>query len=206
MLEKKKINFVIEAEPKTKIFSDKNGNDVVILNWIPAEEKESFARELVEYTMCTNDELGVCYKMMIEDEVYTYLLIKYYTDIDVSEIQDADGFRKLYDYAERSGLKDEMDSYISSTERCLLYEMAGIYQDSIEKLYETEHSLGYTVKKLLSTDVDTNNKETRELIEKLIDMKGALTEKEEQGKVLAFGKKKPANIRTGGAKMNLAKR
>ena len=206
MLGKKKINFVIEAEPETKTFSDKNGNDVAILDWIPADEKEAFARELVEYTMGTNDELGVCYKMMIEDEVYTYLLIKYYTDIDVSEIQDADGFRKLYDYAERSGLKDEMDSYISSTERCILYEMAGIYQDSIEKLYETEHSLGYTVKKLLSTDVDTNNKETRELIEKLIDMKGALTEKEEQGKVLAFGKKKPANIRTGGAKMNLAKR
>ena len=206
MLEKKKINFIIESEPETKTFSDKNGNDVVILDWIPADEKEAFARELVEYTMGTDDELGICYKMMIEDEVYTYLLIKYYTDIDVSEVQDADGFRKLYDYAERSGLKNEMDSYISSTERYTLYEMAGIYRDAIEKLYETEHSLGYAVKKFLSTDVDTNNKETRELIEKLIDMKGALMEKEEQSKVLAFGKKKPANIRTGGAKMNLAKR
>ena len=47
-MEKKKINLDVTFEQETRTFTDKNGNDVVILKWIPAEEKEAFARELVE--------------------------------------------------------------------------------------------------------------------------------------------------------------
>ena len=156
--------------------------------------------------MGTDDELGVCFRIMNETEVKTYLLVKYYTDIDVSDIQDMDGFRKLHDYCRVSGLLETIHVFISIEEQWDIDNMEKIYWEAIRKLYETEHSLGNTVKRLLKTDPNVNNEETRELIEKLIDMKGALKEKETQSNVLQFGKKKPANVNTGGVKMNLAKR
>ena len=156
--------------------------------------------------MGTDDELGVCFRIMNETEVKTYLLVKYYTDIDVSDIQDMDGFRKLHDYCRVSGLLETIHVFISIEEQWDIDNMEKIYWEAIRKLYETEHSLGNTVKRLLKTDPNVNNEETRELIEKLIDMKGALKEKEAQSNVLQFGKKKPADVNTGGVKMNLAKR
>ena len=71
---------------------------------------------------------------------------------------------------------------------------------ALVKTFEAAHSLGNMVKPLLNADMDTNNSETKELIEKLIDMKGALLEKEENEKKTA----KPVTV--GGAVINFAKR
>lgn len=221
-MDKIKVNFDMgEFDKPTKLIQDKNGNDVVIWNWIPFAEKEEFVQELITFVLNADDELGVCYESMNYDLFYNYEIIKHYTNIDVDEIQDIDGFRKLYDYCDLNGVRNALNSsqFIMTAEAinlnqygfleqdlCIVNEMVLKYREAIKVLYEAEHSLGNMVKKILDTDVDTNNKETRELIEKLIDMKGALIEKEEKGKVLAFGKKKSVNVETGGAKMNLAKR
>ena len=87
-----------------------------------------------------------------------------------------------------------------------VYEIADAYKESVVTLFEKEHSLGYQVQAFLSEDVDTNIAETRELIEKLTDMKGALIEKEERDKIISFGKKKSANVKVGGMKLNLSKK
>ena len=59
----------------------------------------------------------------------------------------------------------------------------------------------------LNTDVNTENAETRELIERLIDMKGALLEKQNNEKILQFGAKKTAkSVKTGGVKINISKK
>lgn len=143
---------------------------------------------------------------MTEDEVYLYLLVKYYTDIDVEEINDVDGIRNLYDYCQESGVRNELNQFIDFDDVDILFSMAEIYRGSIQKLYEAGRSLGHTVKLLLKTDPDTNNAETKELIEKLIDMKGALLEKEAQEEILHANKQAPANVKTGGAVINLARR
>ena len=205
-MEKKKIDWSVDFEQETRTFTDKNGNAVVILKWIPTEEKEAFAREQVENTMATDDELGICYKLMTECEVKTYLLTKYYTDMDVSEVQDVAGFRKLHDYCRMSGLLEAVHAFVSLEDQWDIDHMAKLYWEAIQRLYETEHSIGNKVKQLLDTNPNVNNAETRELIEKLIDMKGALDEKEQQNKVIPFGKKTPASLRTGGVKIDLAKR
>lgn len=204
-MEKKKISFGVMPEPQTRTFEGKNGT-VTILNWIPAAEKEAFAREFVELTMGTDDGLGICYKMMTAKEVEVYLYVKYYTDIDVSDIKDMDGIRELYDYCSASKLEDAIWAFVPMSEVATIENMAKLYWEAVQRLYETEHSLANRVKELLATDPDTNNAETRELIEKLIDMKGALAEKEAASNVLQFGKKKSTGVQTGGVKMNLAKR
>lgn len=204
MFEKKKIDIdVTEQMNETIVRQDKNGNDVDILLRIPYEQKEGMVTELTSMCLLADDKLGVCYIGSLFDVILNYLFVKYYTDIDVEWVSNVVDYYKLYDYCQVNGL-----NYIDlcADDYKVVYDYWVRYADSIIQLYEAEHSLGYTVKQLLNTDVDTNNKETRELIEKLIDMKGALIEKEEEGKVLQFGKKKPASIKTGGAKMNLAKK
>lgn len=47
-MDKKKINFDVRPERETEVFTDKNGNAVVILKRIPVAEKEAFAQEWVE--------------------------------------------------------------------------------------------------------------------------------------------------------------
>ena len=203
-MEKKKFDMnTDEIFEETVAIKDKNGNDVAIFKRIPYEQKEHMITELASMSLLADEDSGVCYVSSLFDVVLNYLFVKYYTDIDVEWATDIQDYYKLYDYCQVNKI-----NYIDlcSDDYNVLYSYWARYSDSIIRLYEAEHSLGHDVKQMLNTDLDTNNKETRELIEKLIDMKGALIEKEEQGKVLAFGKKKPANLKTGGVNIRLAKR
>ena len=189
-------------------FDTSEVNGIVVKNRIPYEMKEQFAYELVDRTLGTDDSLGVSYVLATYDLVLNYQFAKYYTNIDTEQIDSIESFRVLFDYMQINGLCVD-NTWVREFAGADLAIVRGIeekYRNAITTLYEAEHSLQYEIKKLLDTDPDTNNAETRELIEKLIDMKGALLEKEEQGKVIQFGKQKSANVKTGGAKQNQAKR
>lgn len=181
---------------------------IFIKDRIPYELKERFAYELVDRTMGTDDTLGVSYVQATYDLVLNYLFAKYYTNIDLEEIDSIDDFRALFDYMQinRICINDNWVKEYIGDDMAIVKSIENKYRKSIVALYETEQSLGYAVKKQMNTDPDTNNSETRDLIEKLIDMKGALLEKEEQDKVIQFGKQKSANVKTGGARLNLSKR
>ncbi len=210
-MEKKKFDFnTFEYFNETVTIQDKTGNDVVILKRIPYEQKEAFVQELAGMAQTPDEETGTCFVSSLYELIYNYLFVKYYTNIDVEEQKDVESFRALYDYCQSIGINDRYDRASDQDEE-IIQDMWYQYKGSVVGLYEKQHSLGQKVKELLNTDVDTNNAETRELIEKLTDMKGALLEKEEQGKVLDFvstksGKKKPASVKTGGVSMSLAKR
>ena len=200
----------IKVNLKTAEMDYKNmcRGDIVIVNRIPYELKEEFATQLVDMTLGTDDQLGVCYTLAFYELIENYLFAKYYTNIDVTELIELADFRALYDFMQIH------DSYLHNNEVWdfvkddlnIVHSIEDRYFNSIATLYESEHSLGNIVKELLKTDPDTNNEETTAQIEKLIDMKGALLEQQEQSKVLDFGKKKTASVKTGGVHVNLAKR
>lgn len=192
MLEKKKINIDVSGPlSETQTIEDKNGNSVNILKMIPYAEKEEMALELAALTLSADEETGVCYENALFDLALTYLFVKYYTDIDVSDIQDVDGYQRLYDYCAVSGL----DYFAFCKEDYMrLMEYWENYSAAIIRMYEARHSLGYAVKRMIDTNVDPNNQETRELIEKLISMRQAYEEKQASpvqlgGNVLNFAKK-----------------
>jgi hypothetical protein len=188
---------------ETETVKDKNGNDVFILKHIPYEQKQEFCRELAEMTLIADPDTGICYISALFEVVWNYLFIKYYTNIDVEWVQTSEDYGVLYDYI----VSEELD-YKRQTmkDMRLVEEYWERYSASIIRQYEAKHSLGQQVKELLSTDVNTNNAETRELIEKLIDMQEALKEKEEDKKVLQFAKKKADVPKVGGVKMSFAKK
>ena len=189
-------------------FKDKNGKDVFILKRIPYREKEEFCRELAEKVLVADEDTGICYESALFELVWNYLFVKYYTNIDVEWVDTIDDYYKLYDYC----LSEEALEYNRHTlkDMRLVEEYWERYRASIIRQYEAKNSLGYQVKQLLSTDVNTTNAETRELIEKLIDMQDALREKEEDKKVLQFAKKKDVKMngvpKVGGVKMSFAKK
>ena len=204
MLEKKNFDMDVAKElEETFALTDIKGNEITVLKQIPYDDKLKFVSELAELALIGDEEAGLCYESSLYYLAYNYLFVKYYTDIDVSWIKTVDDFKKLYDYCFLSGLTearvcDEHD----------LYDLWINYSQSVVDLYNKMNSLAALVKTWLSTDIDTNKAETRELIEKLIDMKGALLEKEENEKVIQFAKanKKTAPLKTGGVKLNLAKK
>ena len=176
---------------------------IIVKSRIPYADKEKMAVEYIEGTLGVDADLGICYTIYSADLVWNYLFMKYYTNIDVEGAED---MTVLYDYAEEHELMGSLVGHHVGFDLSIVSQIAEKYKESIVRLYEKGHSLEQQAKKFLSTDVDTNIAETRELIEKLTDMKGALLEKEEQGKVLQFGKKKSANVTAGGVKLNLSKK
>ena len=188
---------------ETETVKDKNGNDVVILQHIPYERKLEFCRELAEMTLIADPNTGICYVSALFEVVWNYLFIKYYTNIDVEWVKAGEDYCALYNYV----ASEELD-YKRNTlkDMRIVGEYWERYSASIIRQYEAQHSLGQQVKELLSTDVNTTNEETRQLIEKLIDMQEALKEKEEDKKVLQFAKKKADVPKVGGVKMSFAKK
>lgn len=180
-------------------------NGITIVNRIPYEQKENFAIDLVNMTIGTEDKTGAIYTLGIYDLIENYLFAKYYTDIDVDDVVELDDYRKLYDYMQshNANLSNATVWNIVQDDMAIIYSIEKYYRRSIEILYEREHSLEGRIKQLLNTDVDTNNAETRELIEKLIDMKGALMEKEERERT-STNKQKVSTV--GGAVINFAKK
>ena len=176
---------------------------IIVKSRIPYAEKEKMAIEYIEGSLGVDANLGVCYTIYSADLVWNYLFIKYYTNIEVDDVED---LTALYDYAEEKGLMNPNVEYHVCLDVDIVIKIAEKYKESVIRLYEKEHSLEQQAKKLLNTDVDTNIAETRELIEKLTDMRGALMEKEERNNVLQFGKKKAANVASGGVKLNLSKK
>lgn len=199
MLEKNKIEMKAGAA-ESMMFELKDGAAAEVVKFIPFEEKEQMALEWAAGVLQTDDELGICYTGYTDDVFETYLFTKYYTSIAV----EGEDPVKVFDYMIYTGTYGVMREY-AIKDLWLVANMKDSMVEAVKIRFEKEKSLEQLVKGLLNTDPDTNNAETRELIEKLIDMKGALLEKEENEKVLAFGKKKPA-VKTGGVVMNLGKK
>ena len=200
MLEKK----VFEMNTEEWFAETMEVGGVEILRRIPYEQKEEFIHELAAMVLVADEDTGICYVSSLYDEVFNYLYVKYYTNIDVDGIKEIDDFRRLYDFCEMKGI-----TFVRTTDSdlCEVERMWKTYSEAIIRQYEKRNSLEHQAKLMLSTDIDTNKAETRELIEKLIDMQGAMKEKEERDNVLDFGKaKKNTGVKTGGVKLNLGKK
>lgn len=200
MLEKK----VFEMNTEEWFAETMEVGSVEILRRIPYEQKEEFIHELAAMVLIADEDTGICYVSSLYDVVFNYLYVKYYTNIDVDGIKEIDDFRKLYDFCEMRGI---ISVHTMDADACELERMWKTYSEAIIRQYEKRNSLEHQAKLMLSTDIDTNKAETRELIEKLIDMQGAMKEKEERDNVLDFGKaKKNTGVKTGGVKLNLGKK
>lgn len=187
-MEKKKINMT--AKEPDVVVKQAGEDEIRIFTFIPCEKKEAFVEELLMQTAQADESLGVLYKGNNYPVIYTYLFVKYYTDVDVDGKTPREVFDWLYSHFAWHEIRD-----IAWQDLCVIDEMTDKLFEACKTTYEKEHSLELVAKKMLSeAPLDTDNAETRELIEKLVDMKGALMEKEQN------------RVKMGGAIVNLARK
>ena len=87
--------------------------------------------------------------------------------------------------------------------KCFAMEL----KESLKELVFNKSELKQKVFRATKDTFEMFRTETRELIERLIDMKGALLEKQNDEKILQFGAKKTAkSVKTGGVKINISKK
>ena len=199
MLEKKTFDISTEKQMRETItVQDINGNTVTILKRIPFAEKEKFVYELGEMTLTVHEDAGICYINAMYDVVYMYLFVKYYTDIDVDGLNGADDYARLYDYCLLSGIGWDC-SLANEQDNEVLQDFWRAYSQAVIRLYEKDNSLEQMAKEWLGGDPAADNAETRELVEKLIDMKQSYLDQGEKptqnvgGGILNFAKRKRNN-------------
>jgi len=185
-MEKRKLD-MSKAHDVYEIMELNAGDEVItVRTHIPYEQKVSMANELVELTVVPNDKLGICYTVG-SGLVRRFLTAKYYTNIDTEDVSMED----IYDYLVNMDIVDHLDQIIYNDYvhvACMYEEMRG----AVIKAYEAEHSLAQLAKSILDGKLDLQNEETRELIEKMIDMQAAYNKEQNKNNVLQFAKKKPA--------------
>lgn len=185
-MEKKKID-MSKTHDVYEVKELNAGDEVItVRTHIPYEQKLAMANEWVELTVVPNEDLGIGYVVGVE-LVEKFLEAKYYTDIDTEDISMED----VYDYLVNMDIVHHLDQIIYNDYvhvACMYEELRG----AVIKAYEAEHSLAQLAKNILDGKLDLQNEETRELIEKLIDMQAAYNKEQDANKIMQFAKKKPA--------------
>lgn len=186
-------------EPNHYTVAVNEETEIKVVDFIPYIEKEQMAFEIASAVLQMDEDLGVCYSTYVKDVVETYYYVKYYTNVDVEDVTPTE----VHDWLMSNHIYGKVIDY-GRSDFWTVEEIVDKLIDVFVLRFEKEHSLEQQVKDLLKTDPNVNNDETRELLEKLVDMKGALLEKENN--VIPLNTKKAANPKTGGVKINLSKK
>lgn len=161
------------------------GNDAIMARMrIPMEEKERFALELAESTIVLDPESGVAYQSYLYEVIFMFLIVKYFTNINVEELDTEDGHKKLYDYLSNNGLTDKLTSYICKPENddlMLINDMYDKIREAISSVYREKNGLAYKIKTsfasvLSSEDLSESLAKSQDVNAKMIDVLGAVME------------------------------
>ena len=130
-------------------------------------------------------------------------MMRYYTDLDLSEYEGEDDWYALYDALESHGVLDYLYGHLAPD----LTKVKAIYENiraSAARTFEHKHSLDYLVKKsfgsLLSTeDITKTIAEASDVNNTMVDLLEAFAKvqspkKMVDGGMLKFGKKNPRQM------------
>lgn len=206
-MEKVKINFEVLNENRSVELTGKNGDKIIVRSRIPYAEKEQMAYEMAASTQVIDEEKGTCYRTYQQHLLDAFLIVKYYTNIDVSEMGEAD-FEKLFDYLVFNELYDALFDAVEGDYLRFTYDIAYRLVSAAMESYEKEHSLAHKVNQtfgFLFTGEDLTDQlaAAEDINGKLVDMFKAVKERDEKNVLLKGGK---AKVNSGGAVLNMAKK
>jgi len=198
-MEKIKIDMTAKPEVWTDVALE-DGTQVKIRNYLPYAEREEAAAEYAARALVVADEEnGIVYDSYRMDIEWDYVMVKYYTNIDVDGIPTED----VFDYAKRTKLLETVREIVGEDAYFTLGmgdKMAFAATAAIEK----RGSLPYFIKNRMGYLLDAEKTaetlaQAEDLKEKMIDILGAVKERD----MIKSVQKKPAAIPGG---MNLAKK
>lgn len=186
----------------------KNGDVILVKKMLPYAEKEMQAYEVAAASFVINEEDKVCYESYKRPLIETFLLTKYYTNVDVSEYESEEGYEKLYDYLTFNELYDPIMEACRVDYWRHVDEIAWRLKDAATTSYEKKNSFGYKLEQtfgFLFTGEDLTDQiaAAEDVNGKMIDMFKAVQERDAKNALLKNSK---AKVNSGGAVLNMAKK
>lgn len=198
-MEKIKVDMTAKPEVWTDVALE-DGTQVKIRNYLPYAEREEAAAEYAARALVVADEEnGIVYDSYRMDIEWDYVMVKYYTNINVDGIPTED----VFDYAKRTKLLEAIKE-IAGEDVYLTLGMGDKMAFAVTTAIEKRGSLPYFIKNRMGYLLDAEKTaetlaQAEDLKEKMIDILGAVKERDMMKSV----QKKPAVIPGG---VNLAKK
>lgn len=162
----------------------------IVVNYkknISYKEIEMCAVELASLTTVLDPD-GVAYRSYNFPVIEKYLMVKYFTDMNVDEMTTLSDWEKLFDEVEIDRFRLEGWG--------LVYEIYDLLFESTKLKHEKTSSLSYKISKMLESvladeDIVKILAESRDVNEKMIDLirKAEFGKKSESNTLLKFAKK-----------------
>lgn len=198
-MEKVKVDMTAKPEVWTDVMLE-DGAQVKIRNYLPYAEREEAAAEYAARALVVADEEnGIVYDSYRIDIEWDYVMVKYYTNIDVDGIPTED----MFDYAKRTGLLETIKE-IAGEDVYLTLSIGDKMAYAVTTAIEKRGSLPYFIKNRMGYLLDAEKTagvlaQAEDLKEKMIDILGTVKEHD----AMKSAQKRPTVI-TGG--VNLAKK
>jgi len=156
------------------------GKEFHIRRALPREEKNRMALDLAQAALVFDEELGIVYEGYTYEAVLVMCMMRYYTDLDVSEYEDENGWNTLCDILESNALLDNLYDMLSYD----LDTVLGIYEKiktAATRTFEHKHSLGYRAGRafgsiLTDEDITATLAKAEGVNSTMIDLLGAFTQ------------------------------
>lgn len=148
------IKITKEMVPESNNVEISVGDDkfFIVKKNIPYSLKQIMAFQLYMYTMTTDDDKQIVYKSFKTQLAQLYLKIKYYTNIDVSQLDSEYGWPMLFDWITFNGLYQTFDSVIKNDYAIVERVYNDIFNSSKYE-YEITHSIQHRLSKLFDSFV-----------------------------------------------------
>lgn len=167
------------------------GETIHVRKHIPLEEKMMLASDMVQMTAMPDEELGIVTTSSLEEVCKLYLILKYYTDVDLEGVEAKRVFDWIIGY---DGAEREIE-HIVALDYYYVEDMVYTLRDNIKAKHEARHGLAHAVKTTFGflfdgRDITETLAESREISETMLDTVGRLNEaakKEEAGRVKVAG-------------------
>ena len=153
------------------------GQTVEAVNKIPARKMAEAAEELAALELVLDEDLGVVYSNYMCDWYDDFIMVKYYTNADLSKYEDTE----IYDFV------DDLDQ----NDMAKLRELAGMQYsevtdmeyrlvDNVKRVFESEHSLSGRIMKsfgflLDGRDLTESLAEAQKINEQMLEHVGDIT-------------------------------
>lgn len=194
-------------EVKETVLTSDNGVSIIVKHNISYAQKEKLAIELMAYINAENEDTHTMYTNYKEDLVEMFLICKYYTNIDISDMNTEDDWKMLYDWLVFECMDEKIMSVISH-DYDVVYGMAMTIIRGIQKINDKNYSLFFQLQNLLGSllevgDITDALAKSEEVNNTMIDLIGAYNKQKQEeatkpakkqkldsGLVVNFAKKK----------------
>lgn len=183
------VKIVKENIPAVRMveITGKDGTRVTVKTHIPYEEKEAMAMELLLYTNATDNETFVMFDSYKRVLLEAVLIAKYYTDIDLTDFGEDEGWCILMDWLVMNEVYGQLME-VTAEDRQMVTEINQLMTEATRTSYASEHSLGVKVQKLLgegvleSEDMFTSMAKSEEVNNVMLQLVGAYREQQKAEK------------------------